>query len=108
MALLMLGASFNLRSLSANKRNIIVCLVGRLIGAPLIGVLLLCLAGIRGIPLVTAVAIFASPVSVTSYTMAQQMDSDGELAADCVIVTSLFSCVTMFLWVFVLKTLGLF
>lgn len=108
MALLMLGASFNIKSLSANKRNLIICVIGRLIGAPLIGVILLCMAGIRGIPLITAVAIFASPVSVTSYTMAQQMDSDSELAADCVIASSIFSCFTMFLWVFILKSLEMF
>ena len=108
MALLMLGASFNIKSLSANKRNLTICVIGRLIGAPLIGVILLCMAGIRGVPLVTAVAIFASPVSVTSYTMAQQMDSDGELAADCVIASSMFSCLTMFIWVFILKSLGMF
>ena len=39
--------------------------------------------------------------------MAQQMDSDGELAGNCVIFSSALSCITMFLWVFITKNLGL-
>lgn len=39
--------------------------------------------------------------------MAQQMDSDGELSGNCVVFTSTLSCVTMFLWIFCVKALGL-
>lgn len=107
MALLVLGASFNLKSLNSNKRNVTVCVVARLVIAPAIGLFLLYNAGVRGVPMATAVAIFASPTAVASYTMAQQMDSNGDLAGECVVVSSLFSCFTMFLWVFILKCTGL-
>lgn len=107
MALLVLGASFNLKSLSSNIRNVAICVIGRLIVAPSIGLFLLYTAGIRGVALATAVAVFASPTAVASYTMAQQMDSNGELAGECVVVSSLFSCFTMFMWVFILKCTGL-
>ena len=40
---------------------------------------------------------FAAPCAVSSYTMAQQMDSDAELAGNTVIFSSLLSCLTMFL-----------
>jgi len=49
----------------------------------------------------------ATPCAVASFAMAQQMDSDGELAGNCVIFSSALSCITMFLWVFITKNLGL-
>ena len=108
MALLILGASFNINSVERVKRNLIICLTGRLIVVPSIALTCGVLAGFRGVALVTLVAIFASPTAVSSFTMAQQMDSDGELAGACVIFSSMFSCLTMFGWIFALKSLGLF
>lgn len=108
MALLILGASFNINSVERVKRNLIICLTGRLIVVPAIGLTCGVLAGFRGVALVTLVAIFASPSAVSSFTMAQQMDSDGELAGACVIFSSMFSCLTMFGWIFALKSLGMF
>ena len=108
MTLLLLGASFSLDSVAKEKRNLIVCLVGRLIAFPLIGLTGAILMGFRGVALLTLVAMLTAPSAVTSYTMAQSMDSDYELAGNCVIFSSIFSCITMFLWIFILKSMGLF
>ncbi len=108
VTLLLLGASFNFESVSREKRNLIICLLGRLVCFPSVGLIGGMLMGFRGVALLTLVAIFASPSAITSYTMAQQMDSDYELAGNCVIFSSLISCLTMFLWIFLLKTLGMF
>lgn len=108
MALLLLGASFRLDTVSSEKRNLIICVVGRLLIFPLVGLTGGILMGFRGVKLLTLLAIFASPSAVTSFTMAQQMDSDYELAGNCVIFSSAISCVTLFLWIFTLKSLGMF
>ena len=108
MALLMLGASFDIKSVEKVKRNLVICMTGRLIVVPLIALTCGVMAGFRDVALVTLVAIFAAPTAVSSFTMAQQMDSDGELAGACVIFSSMFSCLTMFGWIFVLKSMGLF
>ena len=108
MALLILGASFDIKSVERVRRNLIICMTGRLIIVPAIALTCGVLAGFRDIALVTLVAIFASPTAVSSFTMAQQMDSDGELAGACVIFSSMFSCLTMFGWIFILKSFGLF
>ena len=42
-------------------------------------------------------AMFASPSTVSSYTMAMQMDGDGELAGQLVVFATVFSIITMFL-----------
>lgn len=108
VTLLLLGASFNFESVSREKRNLIICIIGRLIIFPSVGLIGGMLMGFRGVALLTLVAIFASPSAITSYTMAQQMDSDYELAGNCVIFSSVISCLTMFIWIFILKSLGMF
>ena len=108
VALLLLGASFDVQSLERCKRNLIVCLIGRLVVVPAIAVTGGIIAGFRDVALVTILAAFATPTAVSSFTMAQQMDSDDELAGNCVIFSSALSCFTMFLWIFALKSFGLF
>jgi predicted permease len=56
---------------------------------------------------VPVLAVFGSPIAVSSYTMAEQMEGDGRLAASLVVLTSVCSIVTMFLFIFALKQLGL-
>ena len=72
-------------------------------GATGIGILL----GFRGVQLGVMLALFASPTAVSSYTMAQQMGADADLAGGLVVATSAVSCITMFLWSFSLMELGL-
>ncbi len=108
LALLLLGASFNFDTVSRERRNLIICVVGKLLVFPAAGLIGGVLMGFTGVKLLTLVAIFASPSAVTSFTMAQQMDSDYELAGNCVIFSSAISCFTMFLWIFALKSMGLF
>ena len=88
-------------------RNLVICVLGRLVVAPLIFVTGGALLGFRGIELATLLVMLAAPTAVSSFTMAQQMDSNGELAAEAVVMTSALSCVTLFLWIFVFKQLGL-
>lgn len=107
-ALIVLGASLNRMSIEKCKRNLVICLIGRLIVVPAIGLSVAVFIGIRGVGFVTLIALFASPVGVSSYPMAVQMDSDGELAGNCVVFSSIFATVTMFLWIFIFKTLEIF
>jgi predicted permease len=44
-----------------------------------------------------------APTAVSSYTMAQQMGGDGELAGEIVVFTTGVSIITIFIWIFVLK-----
>lgn len=56
--------------------------------------------------MVALMALLASPTAVSSFTMAQQMDGDAELAGQLVVFGSLFSILTIFLWTFLLKQIG--
>lgn len=108
MALVILGASFNFKSIRRCRRNLIVAVISRLIIVPALGLSAAALLGFRGIAFVTLIAIFASPTAVSSFTMAETMDSDSELAGNCVVFSSAFACFTMFFWIFLFKNLGMF
>lgn len=49
----------------------------------------------------------ACPTAVSGYTLANQCGADGELAAQLIVVTTLFSVVTMFLTIWVLTSMAL-
>ena len=108
MALIVLGASFRLSSIGPCRRNLIFCVAGRLLVVPGICLTAAALLGFRDIAFVTLVALFCTPCAVSSFTMAQQMDSDCELAANSVVFTSALACFTIFFWIFLFKQLGMF
>lgn len=108
MALILLGASFHLEHHARYRRNLILCTLCKLVLVPGVCLTAAALLGFRDMAFVTMIGVFASPCAVSSFTMAQQMDSDGELAGACVVYTSLFSCFTMFLWIFLFKQIGIF
>ena len=108
VALIILGASFEKGGISESRRDLWACTFARLIAAPAIMLTAAALLGFRDAEFVTLIAIFATPCAVASYAMAQQMGADAALAGNCVVFTSALSAFTMFGWIFVTKTLGLF
>ena len=109
VALIILGASFKFGSTHAHRKQLLGAIFGRLILVPAIILSLAAFVfGFRGIEFVTLIAIFASPCAVVSFAMAQQMGGDSDLAGNCVVFTSALSCFTMFCWILLFKTLGVF
>lgn len=108
LAILTLGAFFDFGSIVKRQRDIVICVIGRLLVVPAIGLAAGIMLGFRDMALVTLIAIFASPCAVAGFPMAQEMDSDVELAGDAIVFSSLFAGFTMFFWIFVTKSLGLF
>lgn len=108
VALIILGASFKAGTFHAHFRQLVLCIASRLVVVPSIMLALAVYFGFRGVDLVTILAIFAPPSAVASFAMAQQMNSDADLAGNCVVYTSALSCFTIFGWVLLLKTLGMF
>lgn len=108
LALVILGASIDFKSIRQCGRNLVISVAARLVIVPAAGLSAAALLGFRGIAFVTLIAMFASPTAVSSFTMAQSMDSDGQLAGNCVIFSTAFACFTMFLWIFLFKNLGMF
>lgn len=108
MALIVLGASIKFSSIDRCRRNLMIGVAGRLVVVPALCLSAGALLGFRDVEFVTLIAVFASPVAVSAFTMASQMDSDSDLAANSVAFTSAFASLTMFFWIFLFKHLGMF
>lgn len=108
VALIILGATFNFAALKKCGRNTVICTAGRLVVVPALAMTAAALLGFRGDAFVILLVAFAAPCAVSSFTMAQQMDSDADLAAGSVVLTSALSVVTIFLWIVLFRNLGMF
>lgn len=106
MTLILLGASFRFGSLVSDRKRIIGGNLYRLAAAPLIAFLLALAVGIRGNELAMVVLTMGSPLATVCFTMCQAYDSDADLAAELIVTTSTLCCFSLFLWIFLLKQLG--
>lgn len=108
LMLFLLGAFFRFGSLKTYAWQLVAATVGRLVAVPAVVILLACLMGFSGVGMVALVSIFAASTANASFTMAQQMGGDAELAGDIVAVTSVACPFTLFTWSFMLMSLGIF
>ena len=103
LALIVLGGQFTFSAVREMRKEIIVATLSRVLLAPLIGIggaILLSRLGVLhcGTAQYPAlVALFASPVSVSSAIMASQMHNDEQLATQLVVWTTVASGFTVFL-----------
>lgn len=108
LALAVMGASLDLKNIGKRRKNIFICVVGKLIVVPGIVTSIGALLGFRGVPFVTLLAFFTASPTTTSYTMADQMGSDSDLARDSLVFSTLLVTFTMFCWIFIYKTIEMF
>lgn len=113
-ALIVLGGQFKFSAVRGMTKEIIVGTAARIIVAPLLGIgLALLLSAYTDIidfgPEVypSLIALFATPVAVSSAVMAGAMNCDEQLATQYVVWTSVFSVITIFALVFGLMSGGL-
>ena len=108
LCLFILGASFSLGGLKGAARSLWITVAGRLVAVPVVTIAAAALLGFRGPALGVIMVCFGAPTAVSSYNMAREIGGDADLAAGIVVVTTALSCVTLFCWIVLLKTLGLF
>ena len=111
LALLMLGVQFEFSAVSEMKKEILFGTLVRTILVPLLGLgiaFLLFRDSFDGAKFAALVALFATPVAVSSVPMAQEMGADHILAGQLVVWTTLVSAVTVFVASFLLKMADIF
>lgn len=111
LALIVLGAQFEFSAIPHLKREIIAGTVIRSVIVPLLGLGIAYFAfgkSFGGAEFAALVAVFSTPVAVSSVPMAQEMGADTSLAGQLVVFTTLSSAVTVFLASFILRLLGIF
>lgn len=107
LAFILLGSSFTFSAFSLYIKQLSITILGKLIIVPGIVLYIAALLGFRNVELTCLLSVFASPTAVSSYTMAEQMDGDSILAGQIVVLTSIISIITVFLWIFILKQFNL-
>lgn len=107
LAIFLLGASFEFRKVRHNIRPLLIGVIGKLVAVPLLLLPAAYLLGLRDAEFASVLVLAGSPSAVNSFTMAQQMGADGELAGEQVVVSSVFSSITLFCIIFACKQLGI-
>ena len=107
LSLVALGGSFTVAKVKEYKKQLTIGVLGRLVFFPLVMVTVGILLGFRNELLIPLLIMSGAPTAVSSFPMAQQMDGDGELAAGLVVFTSGGAILSMFMWIFVLKQMGM-
>jgi predicted permease len=107
LALIMLGASINLGTVGRNFWHIFAGVGARLILVPAVFLsLAVFVFGFRDNDLAILLALFGSPTAVSSFTMAQQMGGDDELAGQLVMFGTTACVITMFFWIYLFVQMG--
>ena len=107
LALMSLGANFRPADMKGRVGYAVVASLGKTLILPGIMVTLAALLGFRDAPLGVVLILFGAPTAVSSYIMAKKMKNDGELAAQILLLTTLLCILTLFIGIFILKTLQL-
>ena len=107
LALIVMGASFEVRHTIENRKVISAVTFVRLLIIPLLFTMAAVMAGFRGKELYGLFIMYATPTAVASYTMAGNMGGDEKLAGEIVFTTTVLSAVTIGTGVYLLSKAGL-
>lgn len=113
LALVVLGGQFTFSAVKELKKEILVATLWRVVLSPILGIGGAVVLTHCGILHCTAadypalIALFGSPVAVSSAIMAKGMGNDEQLATQLVVWTTLASALTVFITVCVLMAAGL-
>ncbi len=108
IALVTLGSSIGNRKLSDHEVSLIVTSSSlKLVGFPLMFLSLAILIGFRDLELTIIMMMLGAPTAISSYTMAAEMGADEDIASSIVVITTVCSVITIFTYIFILKTIGL-
>lgn len=105
LALILLGGYFEIRQ--SEFRLIIIGVFGRLIFAPGLCIAGSMLMGFRGVELVSLMAVSCTPIAVSSFSMAWELNGDAALASDLFVYSTVASAITIPGWIFLVQRLGL-
>jgi len=108
LCLFILGASFAPAGIRGYARSLWITVAFKLLVIPGLALAAAAALGIRGVGLAVVMISFGAPTAVNSYTMARELGGDSELAAGIVVVDTALSCLTLFGWIVLLRSLGLF
>jgi len=106
LAMVIVGSNFNLSGLKSHRGLVFAMCALRLVLLPGIFVTAALLLGFRDIEILSVLVVFGSAMATASYVMARELGGDADFAGEMVVFSHLFGFLTLFIWIFVLKTIG--
>ena len=113
LALVVLGARFEFKSVKSLVKPIAASVILRLIVAPVLGIGSAIALSSMGVMSFTTteypalISLFGTPIAVSSAVMVSEIGGDEQLAGQIVVWTSLFSVFSIFAIVFLMKSVAL-
>ena len=107
LALIVLGGDFSFRRAKGNLRISLPVTALRLLVIPVCFVPIAVALGIRGPELLAICLAWETPVAASSYIMAVEAGADGELAGELVVLSTACCIPTVFLLIFILRSMAL-
>lgn len=107
LALIVLGGTTRLGSIKKNMKYLLPVLSFKMLVFPMITILIGRFIGLGSIELFVYFILFATPVAVSSFSMAANMGGDSELAGEFVSVSTVASVMTLFCWILFLTSYNL-
>ncbi|MBR6403027.1 MAG: AEC family transporter [Eubacterium sp.] len=107
VALLAIGGGFEFKLALTRIRPAVAASIIKLILLPLIFLPIAVISGFRSSELVAILIMLASPSTVSCFIMAKGMGNDEVLTSNIVVLTTIFSSVTLTLWIFLLRNFAL-
>ena len=107
IAFMILGGDLDFSKVKGNLKLSSVVLTIKLVILPLIMIPMVVMMGYKDADLLSALLAYQTPVAVSSYIMAQQAGADGQLAGQLVVFSSVLSIFSLFVTIFILRTMGM-
>ncbi len=107
LALISLGAGFRAEGLHGRIVYAVVAAICKTVALPAVMLTIAGLIGLRGPSLGVILICFGAPSAVSSYIMSKKMNNDHELSLQILLLSTLMCAFTIFIGIFILKSLSL-
>ena len=107
IALFVLGGTLRFTEIGKNKVYLFWGIMMKMVILPAIVIAITALTPLSPVQRFVIFSVFGTPVAASSYPMAQNMGGDGELAGQYVVISTVLSVFTLFLWIFFMGKVGL-
>jgi malonate transporter and related proteins len=101
LAMLAVGAGLQIERVAQTKWLLLVAVVIRLVGTPILMMGLCWLVGLEGLPRTVAIITAAVPTASTAYVMARKMGGDAQLMANIVTIQVVTAAVTLPIFIYI-------
>lgn len=107
LALFVLGGTLRFSSLKKNMNTVTAVFILKLILVPAIMLAVTSCFGFTNMERFVIFTLYSTPMATSVFSMAQGMNADSELAGEIIVVTTVGSVITLFLWIFGMNSFGM-